>query len=102
MEKKTKILQLRKETIAVLNGERMSHVVGGNGQDLCIYEGKYYQPTDVIVPGCFCNKDGQVQCEGDTGLENEAKWETFCDKDTCTTVQPPNTSGFQSCINPNC
>lgn len=29
MEKKTKKLQLRKETIAVLNGEKMAHIVGG-------------------------------------------------------------------------
>lgn len=51
MEKKTKKLQLRKETIAVLNGESMAHIVGGAG---AMAVGERCDFGHECVPGAIC------------------------------------------------
>lgn len=71
MEKKIKKLQLRKETIAILNGEKMAHIIGGGsgltGPSPC---GEYAE-WFIIGPGpdngaCKCIEnyvgDPYVQC----------------------------------------
>lgn len=85
MEKKTKKLQLRKETIAVLNGEKMSRVVGGrHGYCEPPYEEFEDGECSIATPSGHC-------LDENTKSDNLCTHQTLCNQNTClATVCYPN------------
>lgn len=86
MEKKTKKLQLRKETIAVLNGECMSHLIGGMDLKQCVMDGKMYNIGSVVYKDGYqyvCMTDGLWQRGDIPGSDTLCTLQTNCGQATC-------------------